>query len=64
MNIAGWAMLAVGVIASLVFVACYALDQVPAICRKAVVAVQAVRALREELNPKPPEIPEVGTDQR
>lgn len=49
METAGWATVAVGVIASVAFVLKYVLDQVPAICQQAVVAMKAIREAREAL---------------
>lgn len=49
MEIAGWAVVAVGVITSAVFALSHALDQVPVVAVKVIKAVRAIRSVRAEL---------------
>lgn len=49
MEIAGWAVVAVGVITSAVFALGHALDQVPVVAVKVIKAVRAIRSVRAEL---------------
>jgi hypothetical protein len=48
MEIAGWAVVAVGVVTSAVFALGHALDQIPVVAVKVIKAVRAVRSVRAE----------------
>jgi len=48
MEIAGWAVVAVGVVTSAVFALGHALDQVPVVAVKVIRAVRAIRSVRAE----------------
>lgn len=53
METVGWAAAVVAAVGGVTWVLTFLLDQIPALCRKAVAAVRSVKELRAELG-KPP----------
>ncbi|WP_438470772.1 hypothetical protein [Streptomyces asiaticus] len=54
MQLPGWASVLVLFFVGLIFVLAFVLDQIPPLSRKAIRAIKAVRAVRDELKAKPP----------